>query len=58
MELDFDLLLNAGEDVAIDVVDEVEGGEKDEGGGGSGYGGSAGGFGRGGHRWRKDSSDG
>ena len=60
VELDFDLLLNAGEDVAVDVVDEVEGGEKDEGCGGSGYGGSAGGFGLlhecGGHRWRKDSS--
>jgi len=36
MELDFDLLLDAGEDVAVDVVDEVEGGEKDEGCGGSG----------------------
>ncbi len=36
VELAFDLLLNSGEDVAIDVVDEVEGGEEDEGGGGSG----------------------
>ena len=47
MELVFDLLLNAGEDVAVDVVDEVESGEKDERGGGSGDGGGADGFGRG-----------
>jgi hypothetical protein len=47
MELVFDLLLNAGEDVAVDVVDEVEGGEEDESCGGSGDGGGAGGFGRG-----------
>jgi hypothetical protein len=48
VELAFDLLLDAGEDVAVDVVDEVEGGEEDEGGGGSGDGGGAVGFGRGG----------
>ena len=36
MELGFDLLLDAGKDVTVDVVDEVERGEKDEGGGGSG----------------------
>ena len=39
VELAFDLLLDAGEDVAVDVVDEVECGEQDEGGGGSGDGG-------------------
>src|ERR1700730_17210092 len=55
MEFAFDLLLDAGKDVAVDVVDEVEGGEKDEGCSGSGYGGGAGGFGNGCHRWRKDS---
>ncbi len=50
VELVLDLLLDAGEDVAVDVVDEVEGGEEDEGGGGSGYGGFTGsGFGGGGH---------
>jgi hypothetical protein len=53
MELGFYLLLDAGKDVAVDVVDEVEGSEEDESGGGSGYGGGAGGFGllrgRGGH---------
>ncbi len=53
VELGFYLLLHAGEDVTVDVVDEVEGREEDEGGGGSGYGGGAGGFGllrgRGGH---------
>ena len=49
VELVFDLLLYAGEDVAVDVVDEVERGEEDESGGGSGDGGGAGGFGRGGH---------
>jgi hypothetical protein len=48
VELAFDLLLDAGEDVAVDVVDEVEGGEEDEGGGGSGDGGGGVGFGRGG----------
>ena len=37
MELDLDLLLDAGKDVAVDVVDEVECGEEDEGCGGSGY---------------------
>ena len=47
VELAFDLLLYAGEDVAVDVVDEVESGEEDEGGGGSGDGGGARGFGRG-----------
>jgi hypothetical protein len=47
VEFAFDLLLHTGEDVAVDVVDEVEGGEEDEGGGGSGDGGGAGGFGRG-----------
>src|SRR3984893_2038942 len=55
MELAFDLFLDAGKDVAVDVVDEVEGGEEDEGCSGSSYGGGAGGFGRGGHRWSKDS---
>ncbi len=45
VELVFDLLLDAGEDVAVDVVDEVEGGEEDEGGGGSGDGGRGGGGG-------------
>jgi len=50
VELAFDLLLNAGEDVAVDVVDEVEGGEEDEGGGGSGDGDGASGLGRGGRR--------
>ncbi len=44
MELGFYLLLDAREDVAVDVVDEVECGEEDEGGGGSGYGGGAGGL--------------
>jgi len=51
-EFVFDLLLDAGEDVAVDVVDEVEGSEKDECGGGSGDGGVTGGFGGGGHRLR------
>ena len=47
-----DLLLDAGEDVAVDVVDEVERGEEYERGGGSGDGGEArGGFGGGGHHW-------
>jgi hypothetical protein len=50
VEFVFDLLLDAGEDVAVDVVDEVEGGEEDEGGGGSGDGDGAAGFGRGGRR--------
>ena len=49
VELVLDLLLHAGEDVAVDVVDEVERGEEDEGGGGSGDGGGARGFGCGGH---------
>ncbi len=49
VELAFDLLLDAGEDVAVDVVDEVEGGEEDKGDGGSGNGGGTGWFGRGGH---------
>ena len=40
VELAFDLLLDAGEDVAVDVVDEVECGEEDESGGGSGDGGA------------------
>jgi hypothetical protein len=47
-EFAFDLLLDAGEDVAVDVVDEVESGEEDESGGGSGDGGGAAWFGRGG----------
>ncbi len=47
VELAFDLLLDAGEDVAVDVVDEVEGGEEDEGGGGSGNAGGVWLFGRG-----------
>ena len=51
VEFAFDLLLNAGEDVAIDVVDEVESSEEDERGGRSGDGGGAGGFGSGGHLW-------
>jgi hypothetical protein len=50
VELAFDLLLNARENVAVDVVDEVEGGEEDESGGGSGDGGGAVRFGRGGRR--------
>jgi len=50
VEFVFDLLLDAGENVAVDVVDEVEGGEEDESGGGSGDGGGAAGFGRGGRR--------
>src|SRR5262249_17838502 len=54
-ELVFDLLLDAGKDVAVDVVDKVECGEKNECRGGSGNGGGAGGFGCGGHLWRKDS---
>ncbi len=55
MEFVFDLLLHAGEDVAVDVVDEVEGGEEDEGGGGSGYRDGVG-FG-GGRHWGKDSKE-
>ena len=35
VEFAFDLLLYTGEDVAVDVIDEVEGGEEDESGGGS-----------------------
>jgi hypothetical protein len=46
VELALDLLLDSGEDVAVDVVDEVESSEEDEGGGGSGDGGGARGFGR------------
>ena len=50
VELAFDLFLDAGEDVAVDIVDEVERGEEDEGGGGPCDGGvAAGWFGRGGH---------
>ena len=53
------LLLDAGKDVAVYVVDEVQSGEEDEGGGGSGDGGSTAGFGRGCHLfchlWGKDS---
>ena len=41
VKLTFDLLLDAREDVAVDVVDEVERGEEDEGRGSSGDGGSA-----------------
>ena len=34
-KLAFDLLLNAGENIAIDVVDEVQCGKEHKGGGGS-----------------------
>jgi hypothetical protein len=56
VELAFDLLLHTGQDVAVDVVDEVEGGEEDESRGGSGNGGVTVGFGCGGHLCGKDSS--
>ena len=50
VELALDLLLHAGEDVAVNVVDEIKRREEDERGGGSGDGGDrAAGFGRGGH---------
>jgi len=54
VELFFDELLDAGEDVAIDVVDEVERGEKEKGEGRSGDGrgdGRTGWNGRGCHLW-------
>jgi len=50
----FDLLLDTGKDVSVDVVYEVESGEQDESGGRSHDGSAASWFGGRGH-WGKDS---